>query len=56
MSDALLVFDREGIVQLVNPAFCQLVGKKEREIEGLPIRSILPPLFSSEEEKLIQEV
>lgn len=55
MSDALLVFDREGIVQLVNPAFCQLMGKREREIKGLPIRSLLPQLFSPEEEKLIQE-
>ena len=49
MSDALLVFDREGIVQLVNPASCQLIGKKEREIKGLPIRSLLPHLFSPEE-------
>ena len=55
MSDALLVFDREGIIQLVNPASCQLIGKKEREIKGLPIRSLLPHLFSPEEEKLIQE-
>ncbi|MDD8031896.1 MAG: PAS domain S-box protein [Acidobacteriota bacterium] len=47
MSDALLVFDREGLVQLINPAFCQLVGRKEKEIKGLSARSILPDLFSS---------
>ena len=49
MSDALLVFDREGIVQLVNPAFCQLIGKKEEEIKRSPITSLLPDLFPSEE-------
>ena len=49
MSDALLVFDREEIVRLVNPAFCQLIGKKEEEIKRSPIRSLLPDLFPSEE-------
>ncbi|HOE14861.1 MAG TPA: PAS domain S-box protein [Candidatus Saccharicenans sp.] len=49
MSDALLVFDREGLVQLVNPAFCQLLEKKEEELKGFPARTILPSLFSSEE-------
>ena len=47
MSDALLVFDREEIVRLVNPAFCQLIGKKEEEIKRSPIRSLLPDLFPS---------
>lgn len=55
MSDALLVFDREGIIQLVNPAFCQLVRKKEKEIKGLPAKTLLPDLFPSKEGKLPQE-
>ena len=52
MSDALLVFDREGLVQLVNPAFCQLLEKKEDELKGFPARTILPGLFSSREIQL----
>ncbi|MBP9015836.1 MAG: PAS domain S-box protein, partial [Candidatus Atribacteria bacterium] len=55
MSDALLVFDREGIVQLVNPAFLHLVGRKAKEVKGLPIKSLLPDLFSSEGEKFLSE-
>ncbi len=55
MSDALLVFDREGIVQLANPAFCQLSEKKGEEIKGLPVKTLLPDLFPPEEEKLLQE-
>ncbi len=55
MSDALLVFDREGIVQLVNPAFCQLSEKKEEEIKGLPVKVLLPDLFSPEEENFLQK-
>jgi len=49
MSDALLVFDRDGLVQLVNPAFCQLLEKKEEELKGFPARTILPGLFISRE-------
>jgi len=55
MNDALLVFDREGIVQLANPAFWQLLGKKREEIKGLPVKVLLPDLFSPEEEKLLQQ-
>ncbi|HQE25790.1 MAG TPA: PAS domain S-box protein, partial [Candidatus Atribacteria bacterium] len=53
MSDALLVFDREGIVQLANPAFCQLSEKKEEEIKGLPVKVLLPDLFPPEEENFL---
>ncbi len=53
MSDALLVFDREGIVQLANPAFCQLSERKEEEIKGLPVKVLLPDLFSPEEENFL---
>jgi PAS domain S-box-containing protein len=35
MSDALLVFDREGRVQLINPAFSQLMEKNEDELRGV---------------------
>lgn len=49
MSDALLVFDREGRVQLINPAFSQLMEKNEDELRGAPAGTILPGLFSSRE-------
>jgi len=55
MSDALLVFDREGIVQLANPAFCQLSEKKEEEIKGLPVKVLLPDLFFSRGRKFPPE-
>ncbi|MDK2897610.1 MAG: hypothetical protein PWP04_1730 [Candidatus Atribacteria bacterium] len=55
MSDALLVFDQEGIVQLVNPAFSRLLGKKEKEIKGLPVKLLLPNLFPPAAEKPLQE-
>ena len=52
MSDALLVFDREGIVQLAN-LLSALSEKKKEEIKGLPVTSY--PIFFLPRRKASQE-
>jgi len=37
MADALLVLDRDGIVRLVNPATCRLLGYSEDDLLGKPL-------------------
>jgi PAS domain S-box-containing protein len=41
MTDALLLFDVEGIIQLVNPAFCALFDLPARKIQGEPLLNFL---------------
>jgi PAS domain S-box-containing protein len=41
MTDALLLFDVEGIIQLVNPAFCALFGLPARKTQGTPLLNFL---------------
>ncbi|MBI2209570.1 MAG: GAF domain-containing protein [Deltaproteobacteria bacterium] len=40
VADALLVLDRDGVVRVVNPAACQLLGKSEVELVGTPITTV----------------
>lgn len=40
-NDVMFVLDTDGIVRLVNPAFCQLVGINEKDILLKPISDIL---------------
>lgn len=40
MADALLVLDRDGVVRVVNPAACQLLGKSEAELVGAPVTTV----------------
>jgi PAS domain S-box-containing protein len=40
MADALLVLDRQGVVRVVNRAACELLGKGEADLVGMPITTI----------------
>ncbi len=40
MGDALLVLDQDGVVRVVNPAACQLLGKSESKLVGTPITTV----------------
>jgi PAS domain S-box-containing protein len=41
MADALLLFDAEGFIQLVNPAFCALFDLPARRAQGKPLLNFL---------------
>jgi len=41
IADALFVCDRNGLIQLVNPAAQQLLGREETELIGTPIQTLL---------------
>ncbi|GAA5185777.1 hypothetical protein GCM10025771_42520 [Niveibacterium umoris] len=44
MSDGLVVFDTEGRVSTVNPALCDMLGRREAELIGTPVFDLfLPP-------------
>ena len=42
MRDALMVVDREGIIQTVNNAACSWLGYSDDELVGKPIHKVLP--------------
>jgi PAS domain S-box-containing protein len=53
MSDALLVFDREGVIRLTNRAAASLFDRSEREMTGKPVSTIISdPLFSKQMEQV----
>jgi two-component system cell cycle sensor histidine kinase/response regulator CckA len=55
MSDAMLVFDQEGTVRIVNQAACDLFKKPEAELVGCPVWSINAGFFPRERlERLLQ--
>ena len=43
MSDGLLVLDRRGVVDTVNPACCRVLGLNAPLIIGRPLAEVLPP-------------
>jgi PAS domain S-box-containing protein len=45
MADALVVFDREGMVRVVNRAACELFGRSEAELVGKPRSMISDDFF-----------
>jgi len=49
MADALLVLDQDGVVRVVNPAACQLLGKSESELVGTPVTTITSAIPESQE-------
>lgn len=48
MSEALLVFDHEGVVRVVNRAACRLLGYSEAKIIGQPIPLVHGEFFPKE--------
>jgi PAS domain S-box-containing protein len=49
MADALLVLDRQGIVRVVNRAACELLGKGEADLVGMPITAISGQFFTPQQ-------
>lgn len=43
----MIAFDKEGIIQMANPAFCELLGYPVNELLGKSIRFIFPALIDS---------
>ncbi len=48
VSDALLVFDREGVVRVANQAACDLFERSERQLVGQPIWRVDSAFFPKE--------
>ncbi len=48
MADALLVFDREGIVRVANHAACRLFGRAQTDMVGRPVSTLASDLFPKE--------
>jgi PAS domain S-box-containing protein len=40
MGDALLIFDTDGIVRVVNHSACELFGRPDGDIEGVPLAAL----------------
>jgi PAS domain S-box-containing protein len=49
MADALLVLDRQGVVRVANRAACELLGKREADLVGMPITTISGQFFTPQE-------
>ena len=41
-STGMFIWDREGLLQDVNPAFCRLLGYLPEELRGTPVSSLVP--------------
>jgi two-component system, NarL family, sensor histidine kinase UhpB len=49
MADALLVLDCQGVVRVVNRAACELLGKGEADLVGMPITTISSQFFTPQQ-------
>lgn len=54
-SQAMLVVDAEGVIQLVNPALAQMLGWNEEELIGLTIERLVPKRYQNRHRKDRQE-
>ena len=43
--DGLLLVDRDGVIQLVNPVAAEMFGRTEDDLVGSPIEDLVPPEF-----------
>lgn len=48
MTEGLLVLDKEGLVRIVNPAFCRMTGKSEKKILGNFVWKETPEILDKE--------
>ena len=53
MADALLVLECQGLVRVVNRAACELLGKGEADLVGMPITTISGQFFTPQQTELL---
>ncbi len=50
--DGILTFTRDGLIETINPAACEILGYRAAELEGQPLTTLVPNGVSNAEEYL----